>query len=337
MNYWFSIRALRLVFAFVFFISFNNLLAKDLRPQYLKITISAEDEFWSRSEIKPIIVTFTNLDSRAHHVVLPGNKSSGNDLIYLRYFKVEGNFYREVYTESRALQLDTSAKGYIDLQELEAGASISIPIFINDTINASRHIQARHQIPDLENGEYQLLLCYNPWDEELAPYFYQKTDFGFDRDFLQDTTKIEIDAAGIYSNYLTISISDSTHKESKSLENDRLCQLISTEKWNAVEDYLKRETVENDQFKNDWLKCECVFWAYPMPSAMLASLPSYNGRFLILRANGKYHYAYASWQFGEVYKARMRMNQLGYILRIRKPIISSSDHTKLKLSKFSLY
>lgn len=315
----------------------QNIQAIDLRPQYLKITISAEDDVLSRSEIKPIIVTFTNLDSRAHHIVLPGNKTSGNDLIYLKYFKVEGNFYRDVYTEPRTLQLDTSAKGNIDLQELEAGASISIPIFFNDSINASRHIQARHLIPDLENGEYQLQLCYNPWDEELASYFYQKTQFGFDRNIKQDTNKIEIDAEGICSNYLTIQISDAIHTQKETPENDCLCQLIAAEKWNAVKNYLKGETIENDQFKNDWLESECVFWAYPMPAAMLSSLPSFNGRFLILRAKEKYHYAYVNWQFGEVYVARMRMNQLGHLIGIRRSIIPSSNHTKIKLLNFSVF
>jgi len=158
----------------------------DLRPPDMSIHLSSERNTYQRDEVIQFDITFTNLTTHQNGVLLPGTKNKGKRMIFLSYYSVDStNFYTNVFTESRVIEMDTSALGQTGWANLDPGESITIPIFFGDTKNYSTHNAAHHKIPDLPAGNYQVLAWYDPWDEPMAQYaFKQINPFGRSDDLL---------------------------------------------------------------------------------------------------------------------------------------------------------
>ena len=128
-----------------------SFLAKaDLRPSYLKVSLSASKTKFTTTELVQINVTLTNGDDKSHSILVPGRQYQGMKLIYFSWYKVdEKNFYTEVHRDSRIISMDTSVKGYIHFNRLDSNESTTIPFFFNDTKNAQKHINSNYEIPKL--------------------------------------------------------------------------------------------------------------------------------------------------------------------------------------------
>ncbi|MFN5635252.1 MAG: hypothetical protein ACK49D_11305, partial [Flavobacteriia bacterium] len=131
----------------------------DLVPWKLSMRISSNEKDSTNltivnGKIAQLTVTFTNADYAQRSILLPGSQNHGQQVIWFSVFKVEDNYYRNIYSEDRHLSMDTSLfKGCVTLKNLEPGESVSIPILFNDSLNESRHVEA-HQLGKLPPGKY---------------------------------------------------------------------------------------------------------------------------------------------------------------------------------------
>jgi hypothetical protein len=139
----------------IFFLTLLTLTSiADHRPPDMSIHLSSNRNVNQRDDIIQLNITFTNLTNHSNGVLLPGTKNKGRRLLYLAYYSVDSNdFYTNVNTESREMNMDTAKLGQTGWANLDAGKSVTIPIFLNDTKNYLTHNAAYHKLPDLPAGE----------------------------------------------------------------------------------------------------------------------------------------------------------------------------------------
>jgi hypothetical protein len=315
----------------------------------MSIHLHSDRNAYQRDEVIQLDITFTNLTNHSNGVLLPSTKNKGKRLLYLAYYSVDSNdFYTNVYTEAREMNMDTSTPGYAGWANLDAGKSVTIPIFLNDTKNYLTHNAAYHKLPDLPAGEYQVLAWYQPWDERMAEYaFKQIGPFGrSDDDFASQ--RIYLDESE-QSNYITLTITDSElskppWKPTKFCpSNCNLCEAIDTENWDKVKRSIAKQTdysnkIEMSTTKTGWLQPHRnIAWMSPPPDAILASLPSYTYRSMILKNKNSHFYYSATWQLGRVFATRTRMrNFIHRWTRLYPPVFREEQNYR-HLIKFIPY
>lgn len=324
---------------------FCTTLFADLRPPDMSIRLSCERNTYQRDEIIQLDITFTNLTKHNNGVLLPGTKNKGKRLLYLAYYSVDSNdFYTNVHAETREMNMDTSRLGQTGWANLEAGESVTVPIFLNDTKNYLTHNAAYHKLPDLPAGKYQVLAWYEPWDEYMAQFaFKQIGPFGrSDGDFASQ--RIYIDQVE-QSNYISLTITDSLTpnpqwKPTKFCPaNCKLCEAIDTKNWDNVKRYISKQTDYSNKLEmittdTNWLQPHRnVAWMSPPPDAILASLPTYTYRSMIFRNDDGYTYYSATWQLGRTFPTRSRLFNF---IRIHPPVIRDEQNYR-KLTKFNPY
>jgi hypothetical protein len=143
------------------------------------------------------------------------------------------NFYTKVFENPLELEMDTTFIGSVYFKRLEARESVSIPLFVNDTANARKNILSNYIFPDLENGSYEVIAHYNPFSEALAPYVFQAyDDHGRNMEDSLNPERLQLDAWGVYSNYVQLSIDSQATKEIESTVcsgHCRFCRHIKKE------------------------------------------------------------------------------------------------------------
>jgi hypothetical protein len=315
----------------------------------MSIHLSSERNTYQRNEVIQLYITFTNLTKHNNGVLLPGTKNKGKRLLYLAYYSVDSNdFYTNVYTESREMQMDTSRLGQTGWANLDAGESITVPIFLNDTKNFQTHNAAYHKLPDLPAGEYQVLVWYEPWDEYMAQYAYKQLnpfgrsddDFASQRIYLDQTEQ---------SNYISLTITDSLTPKpqwepTKFCPQDcKLCEAIGTKDWDRVKRFISKQTDYSNKLEmittdTNWLQPHRnIAWMSPPPDAILASLPTYTYRSMIFRNDDRYSYYSATWQLGRVFATRSRVRNFIYRWTRLYPPVFREEQDYNKLVKFIPY
>ena len=292
-------------------LSLRIVKADDLSPADLKLKVMASQQVFSPNQIVPLLLQIKNVSQKTATLILPGREQTGLAIIYLSYYKQEGTFYREVYREERQLEGDSLTKGGEFVRNLESGDSLRFPIFLNDARNASTQTVARHFLPPLEEGEYKLLVWYNPLDRPLAPFFYNRiSPLGDQR---VDGNLISIEEGGIMSDYLSFTYTKKAQapillpSEKSSLCSGKchLCKAIDRQHWKSL------EHIFSGQAKNKHINSKTprrneghrsIAWIYPPPEAILASLPTYTSQQLILYSEGQYYYLTLGWQLGRIYR-----------------------------------
>ena len=286
-----------------------------------------------KGKIAQLTVTFTNADYSQRSVLLPGFQNHGQRAIWFSVFSEQENYYRNVFTEERVLSMDTLVyKGYVSLKNLEPGESVSIPIFFNDSLNQRKHNEA-HSLGSLPTGTYQLLAWYDPWKEPLSEYIYNRTDDSHGNQPTTDSMKMDLYYAGINSNFMSLTISE-TDIEIHTAKpicpgHCAICSAIDRGNWNALKRAVRRKGGYESPHRN-------IAWIYYGPDAILASLPTYYSRELIVNEKGTYHYLSLTWQLGKIFSMRSRMcSILQWVFHTRRcPFRSSEvDWSKLRWVK----
>jgi hypothetical protein len=286
-----------------------------------------------KGKIAQLTVTFTNADYTQRSILLPGFQNLGQRVIWFSVHRLEDNNYRNILTEERVLSMDTAVyKGYVTLKNLQPGESVSIPIFFNDSLNQRKHNEA-HSLGNLPPGNYQLLAWYDPWKEPLSEYIYNRTNDLERNQPTADSTKMDLYHAGINSNYMSLTMSD-TGVEIQTTKpictgHCAICSSIDRGNWNALKRSVRRKGGYESPHRN-------IAWVYYGPDAILSSLPTYYSRELIVNKKGSYHYISLSWQLGKIFRVRERLcSILHWVFHIRRcPFRSSEvDWSKLRWAK----
>lgn len=310
----------------------------DLRPSQFSITISCDKKVVAANELFEINVKLTNETYQQQSILIPGGQNKGKRLIQLEYYQVTNNFYTKVAEEIRTIQMDTTQPGIVYFKSLDAKASYEFPLFINDSVNYSKHIQSNYRLPKLAPGTYQVLAWYLPWDEELAKYAFQLTT-DFDKnpiEYSEEESKIEMPAGGINSNYITLTIaSDSVLYPKENTmnccqKNCRFCAAIEHEKWHKVERIIRHE-------QHDWRKPHNQLrWISPNPDAVLDILPTYSHNELIFQNANGIHYAVITYRIGKIYPLRRHLVQVLYLVFNSSLGIRTSSHKKVRMMGLTL-
>jgi hypothetical protein len=311
----------------------------DLRPSQFSITISCDKQVVYQNECFQLTVQLSNLTEQNQTILVPGAQNKGKRLIQLEYYQVTNNFYTKVAEEIRTIQMDTSERGSVYFKRLDPKESYTFPIFLNDSLNYSKHIQSNYRLPKLPPGTYQVLALYLPWDEELAKYTFQLTN-EFDKnpiEFSEEESKIEMPAGGINSNYISLTIASDTvfyPKENTITpceEHCRFCHAIEHEKWHKVERIIRHE-------QHDWRKQHSqLCWISPNPDAILDCLPTYSTNELIFKTKSGIKYAFITYQIGKIFPVRQRMAQLLHLIFNTSFGIRTSSYKKVRMMKLTLW
>ncbi|HTN16752.1 MAG TPA: hypothetical protein VL092_03660 [Chitinophagaceae bacterium] len=321
----------------------------DLYPILLRMDLAAVKDTYSVQEPIVFRLGFTNNSTKPYSILLPGNKKNGSKLIYLSVFTIEGNSYREIARESREILMPgipqpTSGNLF---KYIQPGQTTTIPLFVNDTIQYKRHIEAQHLLQGLGPGRYAVLAWYDPWSDTLSAYVFNKKS-PFKKDQVLDTNKLTLPEEGLNSNYASIVITAGKPVEQKTVPTAfcplhcRLCQAIEKEKWHTVQNIISRQTYCSGKHKeqntdSSWrMPHRNITWLSDMPFMIQASLPAYTSRNFIFKNSKGYHYFYASWQLGIIYKNRSRLRSMLYMLGFR-PRFSTSNTGYYKLISFRPY
>jgi len=320
----------------------------DLRPYDFDILISSDRNRCNRNEVIQLNITFTSMARHTNGILLPGTKNKGKRLLYLAYYSVDGNdFYTNMHTENRVITMDTSNFGQVHWKNLYAGKSVTIPIFLNDTINYRTNNPAHHKLPNLPAGKYQVFAWYAPWEEPMAeqafaklnPFGRPNDDFTSKRFYMQENQQ---------SNYFLLTISDDLVKHEWSPTRDcplncHFCEAIEKSDWNSVERLISKQTDYNNKLgmnftDTNWLQPHRnIAWMYEGPDAILASLPTYTYRSMIFKTQAGYIYYDATWQLGIIYPGRSRIQQMfRCVISLNAPIRSSEVNYR-ELVKFAPY
>ncbi|MBL7711137.1 MAG: hypothetical protein JNL13_01675, partial [Chitinophagaceae bacterium] len=220
-----------------------------LQPFFLRMTLTADQDSFRMQEPLVFRLSFTNGSTRPHSILLPGNTQTGTKLVYLSVFTIEGDIYREIVRESREIAMSgirQPSSGNL-FKYLQPGRTTTIPLFVNDTIQYGRHIEAQHLLRGLGPGRYAILAWYDPWPDTLSTYVFNKRS-AFAKNQVQDTNKLTLPEEGLCSNYATIVITDGKPVDRKlpptafCPENCRLCRAISKGKWKTVQNIITRQT-----------------------------------------------------------------------------------------------
>ena len=311
----------------------------DLRPSQFSITISCDKQVVYKKECFQLTVQLSNLTEQNQTILVPGAQNKGKRLIQLEYYQVTNNFYTKVAEEIRTIQMDTSERGSVYFKRLDPKESYTFPIFLNDSLNYTKHIQSNYRLPKLPPGTYQVLAWYLPWDEELAKYTFQLTN-EFDKnpiEFSEEESKIEMPAGGINSNYISLTIASDTvfyPKENTITpceEHCRFCHAIEHEKWHKVERIIRHE-------QHDWRKQHSqLCWISPNPDAILDCLPTYSTNELIFKTKSGIKYAFITYQIGKIFPVRQRMAQLLHLIFNTSFGIRTSSYKKVRMMGLKLF
>lgn len=333
----------------LFFLLFCSKSYADLQPLFLRMNLAAAKDTFSMQEPMAFRLSFTNGSTRPHSILLPGNTQTGTKLVYLSVFTTEGNFYREIARESREISMSgirQPSSGNM-FKYLQPGQTTTIPLFVNDTIQYGRHIEAQHLLRGLGPGRYAVLAWYDPWPDTLSAYVFNK-ESPFAVSQVHDTNKLTLPEEGLCSNYATIVITDGKPVDRQPAptpfcpENCRLCRAIGKGKWNTVRNIITRQTYSSGKDKKQYtdsawrMPHRNISWLSDMPLMIQASLPAYTSRNFIVHNSNGYHYRSATWQLGIIYRNRSRLHSLLHQLGLR-PRFSSSNTDYCKLISFKPY
>jgi ferredoxin len=336
------------LFLLVFVISFS--VKADLHPYYLKVSLSASKTKFTTTDLVQLNVTLTNGTDQSHSILVPGNQSNGLKLIFFSWYRVdEKNFYTEVHRDTRIISMDTSVKGQVNFNRLGPNESTVIPFFFNDRKNAQKHIQSNFEIPKLAPGNYKIIAWYNPWDEELSKYVFNKIDWK-DHDINPEKNPelLDLSESGTQSTYFDVEIlteaEDNGARFTTSCEKGcTLCRAIERENWKKTKRLIRQDSRDYKEYNmgngtnGNWQKAHRnIAFLGDNPDAILASLPSYLSRDIIFQNKNGIHYFALTWQFGKTSKIGSRINTILYIIGLRKVRIRDSkiNYSRLKyLSK----
>ncbi|MEN9987324.1 MAG: hypothetical protein RLZZ585_363 [Bacteroidota bacterium] len=296
----------------------------DLRMPELAMELILKKNIHQNREIIQFEVKFTNQTDRSLSILLPGTQNKGKRLLQLQVFSVNNvsNFYTKVFENPMILEMDTSFIGSVYFKRLEARESVSIPLFVNDTANAQKNILSNYSFPDLANGSYQVIAYYNPFGEALAPYAFQAyDDHGRSIEDSLNPERMQIDAWGVYSNYVELSINSVLTEEIEApvcSGHCRFCRHIQKEQWNRV----KKDIIHR---VDNIAAHEHVRFLFHGPDAVLSSLPAYYSRQIVFDTQNGLKYKYLTWQIGKIYRFRSFIHSCCYwVFRWNAPVRTSS-------------
>lgn len=335
---------MRLILIIVFGLIFTVAKA-NLPITSLSLELSSAEKTYSADDIMHFNLKFTNTDkAKSYAVLLPGNMPQGRKIVFISFFKVKNNFYTEVARDSALIKMPVDAGSNI-ITNVRPGQSTSIPIFFNDKENFNKHIEAQHSIPNLPEGEYEVIAWYVPWSDALAKHIYQyKNKYDHNKTF--EEGKLLLPEEGLVSNYTHIRIIKNKLKKAAFSPtkfcpaNCCFCAAIETENWEKAAQIIDKQTYNDGKSvsKNSdsaWrMPHRTVSWLSEGPSEILASLPTYTYRQFIFKTAEGYRYVYARWQLGIIYSGRSRLHAMGYYVFRRNLKITTSNIDYCKLVSF---
>jgi hypothetical protein len=285
-----------------------------LRRPELSMELTLKKPFYQNGDMMQFEVRFTNQTDRDLSILLPGNQTKGKRILQLQVFSVnqDTHYYTKVFENPLELEMDTSIQGSVQFKRLRAKESVSIPLFVNDRVNARKNIYSNYAFPDFNQGTYQVLAYYNPFGETLAPYAFQAYDF--EGNNIEDTLnpeRLQMDASGIYSNYVSLTIYRLNSDAFMEIEHDtcsdncRFCRHIEKEQWNRVrKDIIHRvDNIAEHQH---------VRFLFHGPDAVLSSLPAYFSRQIVFDTENGLEYKYLTWQIGKIHRFRSFIHKWCY-------------------------
>jgi hypothetical protein len=308
-------------------ILFSGMSYADLRMPELAMQLILKKSVHQNREIIQFEVKFTNQTDRNLSMIIPGSQNKGKRILQLQVFSVNNvtNFYTKVFENPMELVMDTSVIGSCYFKRLNAGESVSIPLFVNDSRNASKYITSNYALPDFPDGKYEVIAYYNPFGESLAPYVFQAyDDHGRTIGDSLNPEKMQIDAYGIYSNYVQLTID--SHVATSTEENQQgvcssschFCRHIEKEQWHRVKKDIIHRVDDIAQHRN-------VLFLFDGPDAVLSSLPSYYSRQIVLETKNGIVYKELTWQIGRIFSLRSTIHKWCYwIFRWNVPMRTSS-------------
>jgi hypothetical protein len=296
----------------------------DLRMPELAMELILKKNIHQNREIIQFEVKFTNQTDRSLSILLPGTQNKGKRLLQLQVFSVNNasNFYTKVFENPMELEMDTSFVGSVYFKRLEPQESVCIPLFVNDTANARKNILSNYSFPDFENGSYQVIAYYNPFGESLAPYAFQAyDDHGRTIEDSLNPERMQIDAWGVYSNYVELNINSVVTNAIEApicSKHCHFCRHIEKEQWKRVrKDIIHRvDTIAGHQY---------VRFLFHGPDAVLSSLPAYYSRQIVFDTQNGLKYKYLTWQIGKIHRFRSFIHRCCYwMFRWNAPVRTSS-------------
>jgi len=304
-------------FLFLFLsIAFSGMSYADLRMPELAMQLILKKSVHQNREIMQFEVKFTNQTDRDLSILLPGSQNKGKRILQLQVFSVNHstNFYTKIFENPLELVMDTSVIGSVYFKRLNAGESVSIPLFVNDRRNASKYIYSNYAFPDFPDGKYEVIAYYNPFGESLAPYVFQAyDDHGRTIGDSLNPEKMQIDAYGIYSNYVQLTIDSKVKTNSEEGVDDicsgscRFCRHLEKEQWRQVEkdiDHRLQNMVPHDH----------VRFLFDGPDAIVLTLPTYYSREIVVETKNGIQYKELTWQIGKVYPLRSFLHKWCYLI-----------------------
>lgn len=152
-------------------------LYADLKPIYLRFSISTDKESYYEGEKINIFIKIKNIDKEnSRPVLLPHTQNTGQKLFTLNVFDKAKNYTVLRYSEDKMLNMWVHDTGTVQIRYLKPEEEIVIPIYLNDfdnyyayyTQNASHHSFGT----PLFAGIYQINLQYNPKGIPLGDSIY---------------------------------------------------------------------------------------------------------------------------------------------------------------------
>jgi hypothetical protein len=312
-----------LLFLGVSFIGF----AIDLRPQDLKITLEQLPVLQHQTDIIPLQIHIQNVTNHRGSILVPYAQNYGKPLFQLRVFEIDqAGQHTLVYTSQEFLEMDTSKyKTEGSFWQLEAGETYSLPLFINDKLNARLRFESSIQIPDLNNGKYAFQVLYTPENSSFFKYaFSQFTDKDpITEDDVDEYPDHFIWEGSFASNFLEYPFEILPKLVVFDPTKSALCNAVSKENFSK----LKRIWGNRDKNKS----CDCVLWVYDGAQSIQASLPAYTGYDVIFYTDSGIKYLSFTYQIGKIYRSRIRIAQLFYAAGFRRPPFKTSKVNWSKL------
>ncbi len=186
-----------------------NRVYADLKPQYIRFTLSTEQESYYEGEKITFNITITNTDKEnTHPVLLPHTQNVGQKLFYLNVYDKANNTMLLRYTEERMLKMMVHDTGTVNIKYLKPLEQIVVPIYLNDfenyfnyhTQNSSHH---SFGVP-LFAGTYNVRIAYNPNGIALGDSIY---NYYYDTEIdLPNNGKQAMPGNGEMSNFCTLKI-----------------------------------------------------------------------------------------------------------------------------------
>jgi hypothetical protein len=339
-------QASRILIVLSILLSLSKATKANLYLHGLSLKLECIQPTFCKDDIVQFNLTLSNATEKEHSILLPGTQNKGTKLIHFSFFRVQNNFYTEVYRESTLINMGTDKAGSSTFKMLRAKESITIPLFLNDKANYKKHIEAHHPMPNLPCGQYEVLVWYSPWGDSMSKYIYhQVSDWKSERTF--DPEKINLPEGSLNSNYVQVNIvekknSQTTFKPTKFCPaNCNYCNAIEKNDWNKVADIIDRQSyyhkTRHPKTDTTWQqKHRNVVWLSEGPDGVLACLPTWYSRNIIFKNTKGYHYYSMSWQMGKIYRNRSNLKMFGNMMHIKLPI-KTEEQDYFRLVSFSAY